>query len=428
MKKRSLYIFIVTSFLLLLSYQIVTTYSSGPPGGRTGAPGDATCISIGCHTGTVNTGSGTPSITIGGGDTTYMASQTYTITVSITQTGITKFGFQIVVLDANNNNTGTITITNTTKTQTAVLSGRIYAEHKSAGTSSSSWSFDWTSPSTDVGAITFFAAFVAANGDLTSSGDLIYTTSSTISPSGFCTTGVVISSNTNNILCNGDSDGSASVSLTGGTLPYTYSWSNLSTDSFATGLSAGSFDLTVTDGLGCDTIISINITEPDSISLSMTTTNETQVGDDATASASASGGTLPYTYSWSNGGTDSTITGLAADIYTVTVSDANGCFAISTDTIDMDVGVTECKCVTQQVWLYPNPTRGILNIQIGAKQATETDITIYNILGERLYHENIWNDKLHQIDFQNLGWQDGIYFISLQNQLFYEIKPVILTK
>ncbi|MBN4065912.1 T9SS type A sorting domain-containing protein [Candidatus Amoebophilus asiaticus] len=182
MKKQSVYVSIMTFALLIISYQNVITFTGGPPAGKTGAPGDVTCISSSCHSGTVNTGSGTPIITIVGGDTTYLDSQTYTITVSITQTSITKFGFQIVVLDATNSNAGTVTITDATNTKTVALSGKTYVEHTSAGSTSNSWSFDWKSPSTDVGAITFYAALNAANGDLTAANDDIYTTSLSINP------------------------------------------------------------------------------------------------------------------------------------------------------------------------------------------------------------------------------------------------------
>jgi hypothetical protein len=140
-----------------------------------------------------------------------------------------------------------------------------------------------------------------------------------------------------NISCNGGTNGSASVSPSGGTPGYTYSWSpSGGTAATATGLAAGSYTVTITDANGCTATRNYTLTEPSTISTA--TGSQTNVscnsGTNGSASVSPSGGTPSYTYSWSpSGGTAATATGLAAGSYTVTVTDANGCTATRNYTI-----------------------------------------------------------------------------------------------
>ncbi|WP_338647682.1 MBG domain-containing protein [Flavobacterium sp. KS-LB2] len=140
-----------------------------------------------------------------------------------------------------------------------------------------------------------------------------------------------------NVSCNGGSNGSASVSPSGGTPGYTYSWSpSGGTAATASGLSAGSYTVTVTDANGCSATRNFTITQPPAFSIS--TASQTNVscngGSNGSASVSPSGGAPGYTYSWSpSGGTAATASGLSAGSYTVTVTDANGCSATRNFTI-----------------------------------------------------------------------------------------------
>ena len=133
--------------------------------------------------------------------------------------------------------------------------------------------------------------------------------------------------------CFGGNDGSATVSVTGGTTPYAYLWNaaaNNQTDSTATNLSVGTYSVIVTDTNGCTDSTAIVISEPlGAITLAFTTTAVSCFGgSDGTATATPSGGTPPYTYVWdslANNQTDSTAIGLAAGTYAITVYDINDC-------------------------------------------------------------------------------------------------------
>ncbi|MBL7779832.1 MAG: T9SS type A sorting domain-containing protein, partial [Saprospiraceae bacterium] len=128
--------------------------------------------------------------------------------------------------------------------------------------------------------------------------------------------------------CAGASSGSAAVAPDGGTAPYTFLWSNGSTNSIATGLAAGTYTVIVTDADGCTAAAATTVTEPTALQLTTTTTAQTAVNlNDGTASVSASGGTPGYTYAWVTGSTTAALSNLSPGTITVTVTDANGCTA-----------------------------------------------------------------------------------------------------
>ncbi|MBL7935112.1 MAG: hypothetical protein JNM51_04805, partial [Bacteroidia bacterium] len=146
-------------------------------------------------------------------------------------------------------------------------------------------------------------------------------------PSAIVTTSVVA-----NILCNGGS-GSATVTATGGTSPYTYLASNGATVSAQSGLMAGSYTYTVTDNNGCTKTQSLSITEPTAINVSVTANNATIcAGASSTLTANATGGTGAITYTWVSGSTTNAnvVTPTTTSVYTVDVTDANNCAATST--------------------------------------------------------------------------------------------------
>lgn len=130
----------------------------------------------------------------------------------------------------------------------------------------------------------------------------------------------------NNIGCAGESTGSATATATGGSGSYTYTWSNGGTSSTISGLLAGTYSVSVSDGMSVETG-SVTLTEPSTLAVSVTGVDATS-GNNGSATASPAGGTPGYEYNWSNGGTEATITGLAPGTYSVTVTDNNSCEVI----------------------------------------------------------------------------------------------------
>ena len=128
--------------------------------------------------------------------------------------------------------------------------------------------------------------------------------------------------------CEGENSGVATVITTGGTGPYAFEWNNGQTQEQAAGLTAGTYEVTVTDGNDCEAVISTVLQDPPALVAVLSSTEESCNGlPDGTATVEVSGGTMPYEYAWSDAETQAvpTAQGLAAGLYEVTVTDANGC-------------------------------------------------------------------------------------------------------
>ncbi|MDB5283921.1 MAG: hypothetical protein JWO06_2996, partial [Bacteroidota bacterium] len=143
-----------------------------------------------------------------------------------------------------------------------------------------------------------------------------------------------------NVTCNGLSNGSATVAVSGGTPTYIYHWSNSQSTATASNLAAGTFPVTITDAAGCSVTTSKTVTQPNALNVSVTPTNA-GCSTPGKAVASVTGGTTAYTYSWnqgsSNGNVDSNLT---AGIYLLTVTDAHSCTASVSVTISSTGGLT----------------------------------------------------------------------------------------
>jgi hypothetical protein len=132
------------------------------------------------------------------------------------------------------------------------------------------------------------------------------------------------------INCPGVNDGSASVSVSGGTAPYMYSWSNGATTSAISNLAPGTYTVTVMDAGGCSSSATTTLGNKTPIQIVLDPSNPLCAGDlNGSISASASGGNGGFIYRWSTGATTNTVAGLAAGSYSVTVTDNRGCTANS---------------------------------------------------------------------------------------------------
>ncbi|TXI88050.1 MAG: T9SS type B sorting domain-containing protein [Crocinitomicaceae bacterium] len=129
------------------------------------------------------------------------------------------------------------------------------------------------------------------------------------------------------VACFGESTGSVSTTISGGTTPYSYLWSTGATNSQITNQPAGNYTLTVTDHQGCVFTNSYAISQPlAALGLDLSMNPVICFGEsNGNVSASVSGGTTPYSYAWNSGQTTDVVTGLPAGNYTVVVTDFNNC-------------------------------------------------------------------------------------------------------
>lgn len=187
-------------------------------------------------------------------------------------------------------------------------------------------------------------------------------------------------------------------SVSGGLAPLTYSWSN-GMSTLNNDLGTGTHCLTITDANGCQTTECLTITAPAELVLTMSSTPiTTDGGSDGTATATPAGGTLPYTYLWSNAGTNQTEIGLSYGAYTVTVTDAQGCVRSGS------VVVNEPQCNTFS--LNTSSTDVLCN---GDSTGTATVATV-NGTSPFTY---AWNDDFSQATATAVNLPSGAYEITV---------------
>lgn len=180
-----------------------------------------------------------------------------------------------------------------------------------------------------------------------------------------------------NVSCNGLSNGSIVMAITGSGGPYTWNWSRLSpaatgsgTGNTITGLSAGTYSVTVTAPGNCSGTFTALITQPNVISVAPTVTNYVCFGQTGGINLSVTGGTPGYTYDWSNDGPETPdndmkdLTGVTTGTYTITVTDSNGCTATSTSSVNGPTTAVTASLVSKTNVTCFGQTNGSIDISV----------------------------------------------------------------
>ena len=293
---------------------------------------------------------GSANVTATGGTSPYTYSWSPSGGTGTSASGLAAGTYTVTVTDA----TGATTTATATITQPTALTGTTVVTNVSCNGGSNGainltpsggvggYTFNWgggitTEDRTGLSAGTYSVTITDANRCQNVVSNIVVTQPTAITSS--------ISSQTN-VTTNGGSNGAATVSVSGGTAPYTYSWNTtpVQTTATASGLSAGTYTVTITDANACTKTQSVTITQPAAPTLAAST-SRTNVscfgGSNGTATVSATGGTSPYTYSWNTTPvqTTATATGLAAGTYTVTVTDASSATTTATATITQPTAI-----------------------------------------------------------------------------------------
>ena len=177
--KKSLLIFPITIALAIFFYPTTSNSNgTGSPGAKTNSPMDAgNCT--GCHSGTLNSGLGTATITSDIPVSGYVIGNTYTITLTGVKANCIKFGFELTAENGNSKSGDFMITDNTTKLVNANKS----VTHKSSGTSgitTKSWTMNWTPTANSNGSTTFYASLLFSNANFNNNGDNVLTTSITV--------------------------------------------------------------------------------------------------------------------------------------------------------------------------------------------------------------------------------------------------------
>jgi gliding motility-associated-like protein len=155
-----------------------------------------------------------------------------------------------------------------------------------------------------------------------------------------------------NLSCAGASDGSIDITVSSGTSPYTFAWTGtgvVAGSEDQSGLAAGVYSVIVTDAAGCNSASApFTLTEPPVLTATaIVTDNPCPGGSDGSIDLTVSGGTAPYSFLWSNGATVEDLINLTAGNYNVTVTDAGGCTATNSASVEELSGmanVTDISC------------------------------------------------------------------------------------
>ncbi len=229
-------------------------------------------------------------------------------------------------------------------------------------------------------------------------------------------------------LCFGSADGKIDIIPSGGTT-FSYLWSNNATTQNITGLTAGSYDVTVTNQDNCsNTFTGLTVNEPTALMLTGNVVAHDSAGlANGSVSVMVTGGTPPYTYLWDNSQISDTATGLVQGNYGVTVTDANNC----SDTTSVTIGdwvSTDELAIINSLGIYPNPTDYQTTIQLQLKQPTDLQVVVMNSLGQVLLKRNEGQTANfeHNLDVSN--YPSGVYWIRfvIDNRIL--TKPLVITK
>lgn len=176
--------------LALISFSFAAEDNDDGRAGHTGSPGEQTCAKSGCHAGSaVNGPNG--SVSISAPDLVngqYVPGQQYTINVTVSNPGRDLFGLGFEALQSSGANAGILSPGVGTHILNATVQGNSRAsithlQNGGASQDQHTFTFTWTAPSTNIGNVTFYVAGNAANGNGSTSGDLIYTASQVVPPS-----------------------------------------------------------------------------------------------------------------------------------------------------------------------------------------------------------------------------------------------------
>ena len=225
---------------------------------------------------------------------------------------------------------------------------------------------------------------------------------------------------TTNVTCNGGTNGAVNISVSGGTAPYSYVWSNGALTQNISGVISGNYSVVVTDAGGCHSTINASISGPSAINVNATSAVSPTCGNfNGSAIANVTGGTSPYTYLWPNAAnqTTQTATGLPAGTYTVNVTDAVGC--------------TKTGAVSLSNANAPVITSAVSQVSCNGSGNGAVDLTVTGGTGPYLYTWNLPSPQTNNQDVNTLA--PGTYFVQILDasscssfQIFTITQPSVL--
>ncbi len=220
---------------------------------------------------------------------------------------------------------------------------------------------------------------------------------------------LIVSASVTNSDCAGKNNGAIQTWISGNQA-VDYKWSNSNMNlSYANGLSAGVYTVSIDNLNGCNVNRTFQINNLETISAEITTTSATCGGDNGKAEIIVSGGTQPYHYKWNDGNELQSRTNMNKGIYSVEVTDQIGCKQLKTVIIENE----NCNPKLAQFKLYPNPATHQITLQNDYLNTTIVYIVISDVSGKIVYKKDneITDNLLTIIDVSDLS--TGLYMVNI---------------
>jgi subtilisin family serine protease len=222
---------------------------------------------------------------------------------------------------------------------------------------------------------------------------------------------VTLADEIQNVSCNGSATGAIDVTVVQGTPDYTYQWLHGPTSEDISELYAGTYRLTVTDGNGCQTFVSYEVLEPESIDAELIVDEPSFQDDLSTVDLTVVGGMAPYTFEWNTGDASEDLYNVSEGYYEVVIIDANQCIEELNVTVEglSQAGLNESEA--HDVNVYPNPTANVATVSWTNKKLDQ--LSIINANGQLVEKMDVAMVNEYRTNELN----PGIYFINLsENQ------------
>ncbi len=234
---------------------------------------------------------------------------------------------------------------------------------------------------------------------------------------------LTVGSSITDVSCYGGNNGIVNITVVGGTPNYYFDWSNGAVSEDNSNLSFGSYDVTVSDGNGCAVSIQNTVTQPALPLIVNGTVTDASLASNGAIDVTASGGTVPYTYLWSNNSILEDLTGLAPASYSVGVTDALGCAASSTFLVVSTLGISSADLANNQVSVYPSPANDHVVVEMDG--LTINKIEVYDIVGKVVYSAA---PKKSKTEINTTEFKQGIYFVKILSGENWVTKKINIIK
>jgi hypothetical protein len=220
--------------------------------------------------------------------------------------------------------------------------------------------------------------------------------------------------------CFGDDDGSTTIFVDEGILPFIYEWDIGGNTDSKSNLEAGNYFILITDSLGCQIVESVQVESPDELELGLIITpdNSSTSENDGSIFTNIMGGTPPYYYIWEDGTTADSLINLAEGEYFLTLLDANNCEVDTIIMVDLFTSIEELEDI--QINIYPNPTSDYLFLESKIPNAFQ-NIMLFSIDGKKLIVPNNQSNLYqNELNLSHLATGKYLLIFEIEEALYFK--------